>query len=50
MVGVARQQSGARRAFAVDTIAYASMAQRNGDNAQARRILATGLATFFPIG
>jgi len=48
MFGIARRESGARHEFALDTIKNADRARRNGDNTAAGKILATGLATFFP--
>ena len=49
MFGVARRESGARREFAIGTIENANAAVRSGDKTRAETILATGLATFFPI-
>src|ERR1700710_1021992 len=49
LLGVAHQKSGVERRYAIDSVLNASAAQRRGDNARARTILATGLATFFPL-
>ena len=49
MFGLARRESGARREFAIDAVKNANAAFRSGDQVLAGKILATGLATFFPV-